>query len=316
MQSPLVSVVIPAHNSAQYICETAACVLAQMDDLELIVIDDGSRDNTVEVVAGLARQDARVSLIQQHQQGLGAARNAGIAVARGKYFTTIDGDDLWAPTKLVQQVAVLEASPARTISLTGVRRFMSTPEGTKVWSVETRPPTLIAGPAKMAQLIGLSGAEMVVFNTAVFRREDIEELRGWSTEVWTAHDWELWLRAGHSFEFSSIDAPLLYYRKHAASLTRLHNLDDVLKAHEALITRELRLGVVTEAVARAAIVERRLDHVRHARYAGELLGALRRWARLGVDPYSWTHQRLVTEFVDLLRATVSGPPDEFEWTEF
>ncbi len=311
--APLVSVVIPTHNSAKYVLKTAENILTQpLDDLELIVVDDGSSDNTPDVVEELVKRDPRVHLVRQKQQGLGGARNSGIAVAKGRYFTTVDADDLWAASKLERQVAALESSPPRTISLTGVKRFSDGLNGAELWSFGTRPPMLVPGPAKMARIISLSRTEMVVFNTAVFRIEDIVELGGWSREMWTAHDWELWLRAGRSFEFTTIDEPLMFYRKHHSSMTRLSDLDEVLGAHEALIEREMSLGTVSMEAARAALVERRLDRVMDLRYSGQLLDAMQRLLRLLWHRDTWSNRRFGSEAVDIMRAwtaKVTGQAD-------
>lgn len=105
-QTPLVSVIIPAYNSAKFAAKAVESVLAQTyQNYELIVIDDGSTDNTKEV---LNRFAGRVNYIFQENRGPSAARNMGIKVAQGEYICFLDADDTWLPMKLEVQLAFMK----------------------------------------------------------------------------------------------------------------------------------------------------------------------------------------------------------------
>ncbi|HYC03122.1 MAG TPA: glycosyltransferase family 2 protein [Azospirillaceae bacterium] len=105
----LVSVVVPAYNAAPFIQEAVESALAQSHrDLEVIVVDDGSTDETVAIVRRLVARDARVRLIRQRNGGVAAARNRAILEARGTYVAPLDADDFWHPDKLRLQVAAME----------------------------------------------------------------------------------------------------------------------------------------------------------------------------------------------------------------
>jgi glycosyltransferase involved in cell wall biosynthesis len=109
----LVSVIIPAFNAASFIRRTIDSVLAQTHtELEIIVVDDGSRDETATIVEAIARDDSRVRLHKQVNSGVSAARNAALALARGAYVAPIDADDLWHATKLEKQLACFAKSPS------------------------------------------------------------------------------------------------------------------------------------------------------------------------------------------------------------
>ena len=109
LRNPLVSVVIPSYNCGGVIGDTLESVLAQdYPALEVIVVDDGSTDDTCDVVA---RYGDRVTLLQQRNAGAAVARNAGIRCARGDYVALLDADDLWLPGKLSIQVDHLEGNP-------------------------------------------------------------------------------------------------------------------------------------------------------------------------------------------------------------
>lgn len=113
-QASLVSVVMPAYDAEAYIREALLSVLGQSyEHFEVLVVDDGSRDRTADIVRELAAQDERIRLLQQENSGVAAARNYGIEHARGEYIAPLDADDLFYPQKLEAQVARMEAGGER-----------------------------------------------------------------------------------------------------------------------------------------------------------------------------------------------------------
>jgi GT2 family glycosyltransferase len=112
--APLVSVIVPAFNAAATIEETLFSALGQsLRDIEVIVVDDGSTDATPQIAARLAAADPRLRLVRQENRGVSAARNAALALARGRFVAPLDADDLWHPRKLEKQVAAaLAPGPA------------------------------------------------------------------------------------------------------------------------------------------------------------------------------------------------------------
>ena len=109
LASPLVSVVIPTYNSAEFLIQALESVFNQTyTNYEVIVVDDGSTDNTRQVIEPYR---SRLNYIYQANQGVAVARNKGIEVARGEWIAFLDADDLFLPQKLQQQVAVFAAQP-------------------------------------------------------------------------------------------------------------------------------------------------------------------------------------------------------------
>lgn len=105
---PLVSVIIPAYNAQAFLRATLDSVLAQTyDNLEIIVVDDGSKDETAAIAEAYAARDARIRLVVKPNGGVSSARNAGIAAARGDYVAFLDADDIWHPEKIAAQIEVL-----------------------------------------------------------------------------------------------------------------------------------------------------------------------------------------------------------------
>lgn len=115
-----VSVVMPAYNSEKYIRAAIRSVLDQTwTDFELIVVDDGSRDSTVNIVEGLAAEDSRVVLLKNAQnEGVASSRNRGVASAHGEWIAFLDSDDLWRKDKLEKQIAYLSQFPDAAIGYT------------------------------------------------------------------------------------------------------------------------------------------------------------------------------------------------------
>jgi glycosyltransferase involved in cell wall biosynthesis len=115
LDKALVSVIIPAFDAAANIRQTLNSVLAQTyEEIEVIVVDDGSSDATSAIVDKFVARDPRFHLIRQHNAGVGAARNTAIRKARGKYIAPLDADDYWFPGKLEKQVARMEQSSRET----------------------------------------------------------------------------------------------------------------------------------------------------------------------------------------------------------
>jgi CTP:molybdopterin cytidylyltransferase MocA len=109
---PLVSVVVPAYNAERTIERTLISALAQsLRELEVVLVNDGSTDGTRAIVSRMEQQDPRLRVIDQPNQGLASARNAGVRAARGDFIAPLDADDLWHPEKIAMQVEAMRAQP-------------------------------------------------------------------------------------------------------------------------------------------------------------------------------------------------------------
>lgn len=113
MEIGLVSIITPCYNGETYLSQTMASVLAQTYPYwEMIVVDDGSKDGSADLVRRYADQDSRITLVQQPNGGSAAARNNGIRLARGQYIALLDADDLWDPEFLEKQIAFMKEKDA------------------------------------------------------------------------------------------------------------------------------------------------------------------------------------------------------------
>jgi glycosyltransferase involved in cell wall biosynthesis len=119
---PFISVLIPAYNNGQFIKEAIDSVLAQeYDNLEIIVVDDGSTDNTQEIV--MAYQNTSIQYFHKENSGIASTRNYCLAKARGEYIAWLDSDDFWLPGKLIAQIKYFEEHPDCQIVFTKYRHF-------------------------------------------------------------------------------------------------------------------------------------------------------------------------------------------------
>lgn len=187
---PLVSVITPAYNAARFIGETMASVQAQtLDDWEMIIADDCSRDETCQVVAEAAARDPRIVLVRQAKNsGPAATRNAALARASGRFVAFLDSDDLWLPEKLARQTDFMLREDC-AVSYTWYRRISE--DGATTGHLIESPASLTyrqvlknAAIANLTSMIDTAKTGPVRINEAGYR----------------AHDYILWLsllRQGH-----------------------------------------------------------------------------------------------------------------------
>ena len=223
MKVPLVSVIIPAYNSANYIEEALESVFEQtFQDFEIIVIDDGSTDETGEV---LKKYGDRIRLLFQDNGGCASARNKGIRIARGKYIAFLDADDLWMPTKLEKQVAMFEKNENLGMMTTGVYSFDE--KGVFGYSKNKRKILMPGDVARNIFLHSNVGTPTVMVRKEVFDIVGLFEERTQQGEkVFLSHgsDDNMWVRIAAHFDVELIDEALAKIRVHPSMMT-LNKLD-------------------------------------------------------------------------------------------
>jgi glycosyltransferase involved in cell wall biosynthesis len=190
---PVFSIVMPAYNTGSMIETGIRSVLLQSrDDFELIVVDDGSTDDTEELVRSFS--DPRVHLIQQANSGPSAARNAGLERARGRLVSMLDSDDLLLPRYLEVMAASLERDPGAGLAYTDAR-VLDQETGrirrTTMMAYQ-RPPKV--PPADPPSFFRLLLDRNFICPTVTVRRSAIDRVGGFDERLWRAEEWELWLR--------------------------------------------------------------------------------------------------------------------------
>jgi glycosyltransferase involved in cell wall biosynthesis len=206
--NPELSVVMPAYNAAPYVGTAVRSVLDQsFGDLELLVIDDGSTDDTA-YAARVA--DPRLRYFKQPNSGVAAARNRGLREARGRYVGFLDADDTWNTDKLDRQLAVLRGGAAATFT------------AHVVVDASLRPLRTCRHDAPRAtfQDLLLRGNVIGSICTVVCRRELLMESGGFDPELSQCADWDMWLRIARHAHFDYLDDPLVTYRQHTSNMSR------------------------------------------------------------------------------------------------
>lgn len=208
--SPLVSVVIPAYNAELFIERTLNSVLAQTyPAIEIIVVDDGSRDRTAEVVERVRRRDPRIVLLRQANAGVVAARNLGITQSSGAFIAPLDADDVWHPKNLEKQMqCMLQAGS--TVGLV------------YAWSAYIDEADQVTGGRKAAHHEGQVLYSLILDNfvgngsACLMRRSCLEQV-GYYASVFKQYpgceDWDLYLRMAEVYEFRVVPEFLVYYRQ-------------------------------------------------------------------------------------------------------
>lgn len=205
--TPKVSVIIPAYNAMNYLPETVESVLRQtFTNFEVLIIDDGSSDNIVQWASELV--DTRVKLIKQANQGVSAARNAGIARAQGEYVAFLDADDLWEPTKLEKQVRCLEDNPV--VGLVHTWMILADEQGKSKGK-------LIASNAEGDVWQQLVVRNTILTSSVMVRRCCFENVGVFDCSLRSYEDWELWIRIASRYSFTLIKEPLVLYRQHTSN---------------------------------------------------------------------------------------------------
>jgi len=262
-ESPTVSVIIPAHNYARYLSYAIESVRAQTwDDWECIVVDDGSTDETPELLARLTIEAPRLVVVSQSQQGLSAARNAGLRKARGEFIQFLDADDLLLPTKLATHVQALQSDLDVDIVYGPTRYFDDAhPEvsRTSFRGPEGPEPPPLPGRGNAVIERFLAGNQMTVVAPLV-RRSIFDAVGSFDERLRRMEDWDLWLRcaiAGYRFEFIPAPGPVALVRVHAASLSH-----DEIPMRLAEIQVRARLDHGLLEISQRALNRRRLAEIR------------------------------------------------------
>jgi len=276
-EAPRVSAIIPTYNYARYVAAAVESVLSQsFDDLEIVVVDDGSTDETRETLRHLS---TRIRYVPQAHRGLAATRNAGIRVSRGRYLAFLDSDDLWLPDKVSMQVARLDAEPAVGLVYTEATLFNDE-------SPTEIPHSFWSDHPSGKILPRLLRHNVVPSPTPMVRRELFEQVGPFDERLSACEDWDMWIRIAQVSEFSYVDRVLAKYRVHAANMS----LD-----HERMMTNGLRvlekafsspnLSPEIKRLRRSIISRRHADYALGCFYEGRYAQARRSVIRaVTLDP--------------------------------
>ncbi len=204
----MVTVVVPTHDRREMLAATIRRVLAQTVPVDVVVVDDGSADDTA---AWLAAASVRV-VRHATPRGGGAARNAGAELARTPWLAFCDDDDLWAPTKLARQLDAVSAMPERQWSATGC--VYIDVRDRVVGAQWLRSPETVGEQLRTGNAVPGGGSSLLV-DRALFAR-----VGGFATGLEGAHDWDLAIRLAQRSALAYVDLPLVAYRRWPGNRSR------------------------------------------------------------------------------------------------
>jgi glycosyltransferase involved in cell wall biosynthesis len=229
--APTVSVIIPSYNAASYISQAVESALSQKDGekdvpVEVIVVDDGSTDDTLRVLEGFG---PRVRVAKQSRGGPYRARNLGAEMARGEWLALLDADDDWMPGKLASQLALADSET----DFVYTDRFNFGDYGrtterqsdsVKLWEGDVFEPLLMGN--------------FITLSSVLMRKRAFERLGGFNTARRGVQDWDMWLRyAGSGGTVRLCREPLTRYRFHAEQMT--NDLDQRAADRESVLRAAL-----------------------------------------------------------------------------
>jgi glycosyltransferase involved in cell wall biosynthesis len=297
--APAFSVVMAAYNAGPTIEASIESLLAQtFDSFELIVVDDGSTDDTTEKVKAF-EGDGRVTLVRQPNFGLAAARNTGIAVAGAELVSMLDSDDLWLPTYLERMKETLDREREAAFAYTDAWIFDDiTKRIHKATAMAYQEPPETPPPSP-EQLLRELLRRNFIFTSTTVRKPVLDEVGGFDLRLHAAEDYELWLRlAARGHRAASPGEILAVYRLRPNSLSRnaLLMMRSLRQAFE-IVTEEYELTPEARAIAE----ERKRELRRSLTREGERLA----WRyRL----HAWLIRRKIAALGD--RLFVETPPAE------
>lgn len=208
-----VSVVIAAYNAEPFLCDLMESTLGQThEDFEVVIVDDGSTDRTLELLREYEKRDDRVRVISQENQGASIARNRGIEAARADWIALMDADDTMEPNRLERQIAFIEEHPELHLAATMVIHIDA--DGREIGRsvpVLTRHEEVEAAKQR-GDIIGFHQ------NTVLMRRDVFQAVGGYRHEFWPGEDMDLWARIVYS-GYRVLVQPeyLVRYRVHGSS---------------------------------------------------------------------------------------------------
>jgi glycosyltransferase involved in cell wall biosynthesis len=257
LSAPLITVLLPVKNGMPFLSEAVASILQQTyRDFELLIIDDGSTDETTSYLKSL--RDPRLR-IRRNEQSQGVARclNQGLALAATPFIARQDADDISEPERLGRQLAYLTDHPE--CAVLGTQGWMVDEAGNKLQPFPWRP----TGEAEMAAALRV--ASPFIHGSVLLRREAVKEVGGYREEIRYAEDFDLWLRLANKYKLANLPDSLYRYRVHGGQVCTANqqqaSLDSwlclVLQAERQCRGGEDSLSILDEKQL-AAIKERRI----------------------------------------------------------
>jgi glycosyltransferase involved in cell wall biosynthesis/ubiquinone/menaquinone biosynthesis C-methylase UbiE len=239
-----VSVIIPTYNRANFVCEAInSCLNQTFRNFEIIVIDDGSTDNTKEA---LKRYGSSIRYVYQENQGRAEARNRGIKLAEGEYIAFLDDDDLWLPQKLERQVNFLDFRPQISLAQTFVEIIDA--QGNLLKGATEEQLQLYKKAVKADYTYeAMSRSCIMLISTVIVRRECFDKVGFFDPDTESFEDWDFYLRFALKYNIGTIPEFLTRFRRHRKHTTMgefTHGRIKTLMKHLALLDSGMSIPLI------------------------------------------------------------------------
>lgn len=230
--SPLVSVVIPCYNHENYVTEALDSVFNQTyKNIELTVIDDGSKDESVAIVKKIQKEN-NFTFVSQENMGVCKTLNKAVSLSKGKYIALLASDDYWDLSKIEKQVKKLESNSNSEFCFTQAREFNdNNAKNDKIF-----PKKPLTGRVLNQVFI----RQHVPAGSVMFSRKLYDKLDGFDENL-KEEDWDFVIRSAAVTEFSAVNEPLFYYRSHETNIMKTRKRKDIFKQKALLLTKNFNL---------------------------------------------------------------------------
>lgn len=217
---PKVSVILPCFNHARFVTEAAESVLGQTHrDLELIITDDCSSDNSWEVIKGIAARDERVRIIRHEKnQGLPTSRNDGLRIATGEFIAFCDADDVWEPQKAAAQVELLLDNPTYDVVYCETLIIDEHSRLTGQRFSQIYPLAKVTSGWLFAELVKRN---FINVQSAMMRKSCLKTVSQFDADLGVLEDWWYWVQLAPHHQFLYSPQPLARYRIHSQSMNSM-----------------------------------------------------------------------------------------------
>jgi glycosyltransferase involved in cell wall biosynthesis len=213
MGVPRISVLLPVHNAQAYLHEALESILAQnYGNFELLALDDGSTDGSLQILRQFQKRDSRVSVTARENRGLVASLNELLSKARGEFVARMDADDVCFPRRFERQVQFLDEK-VEHIAVGGWVIHMNA-RGNLIGLIES--PII----HEKIDAANLRGRTSIWHSTAMLRRSAIDAVGGYRSEFIHSEDLDLWLRLAETGKLANLPEPVLFYRLHEKSVSQ------------------------------------------------------------------------------------------------
>jgi glycosyltransferase involved in cell wall biosynthesis len=237
--TPLVSVIVTCYNYGKFLTEALESVMAQTySNWECIVIDDGSKDDSAVITKKFVDRDERIRYVYQQNQGISAARNAGIAIAQGEYIQFLDADDILPKNKLMSQVSVLTERPEVDVVFGDTSFFHTDTPGSFVDGREgkrSKGSQLKTSGMGEDMVRRFSINNFIETSAALIRRSLVDRVGEFITQYKVYEDWHFWFRCAIS------NANFLYHHKDGAALYSRYGHTSLMTNTKQLVLDGIRI---------------------------------------------------------------------------